>query len=47
MFGSDHMFWPDAIGLAVEAVESAAFLSDADRDAIFFGNAVSFYKLEA
>jgi predicted TIM-barrel fold metal-dependent hydrolase len=47
MFGSDHMFWPDAIGLAIEAVESAPFLSEADKDDIFFNNAQAFYKLRA
>jgi len=47
MFGSDHMFWPDAIGLAIEAVETASFLSDADKSDIFYGNAARFYKLEA
>lgn len=46
MFGSDHMFWPDAIGLAIEAVESASFLSDADKDDIFHGNALRFYKIK-
>jgi len=47
MFGSDHMFWPDAIGLAIEAVEAASFLSDAEKNDIFYGNALRFYKLEA
>jgi predicted TIM-barrel fold metal-dependent hydrolase len=47
MFGSDHMFWPDAIGLAIEAVEAASFLSDSEKNDIFYGNAVRFYKLEA
>jgi predicted TIM-barrel fold metal-dependent hydrolase len=47
MFGSDHMFWPDAIGLAITAVESAPFLSDDDKNAIFHDNAVRFYKLKA
>jgi predicted TIM-barrel fold metal-dependent hydrolase len=47
MFGSDHMFWPDAIGLAIDAVESASFLSESERNDIFYGNAVRFYKLEA
>jgi len=45
MFGSDHMFWPDAIGLAIEAVEAAPFLSEADKDDIFFNNAQRFYQL--
>ncbi|HEV7608080.1 MAG TPA: amidohydrolase family protein [Steroidobacteraceae bacterium] len=47
MFGSDHMFWPDAIGLAIEAVESASFLSEDDKNDIFCGNALRFYKLQA
>jgi predicted TIM-barrel fold metal-dependent hydrolase len=46
MFGSDHMFWPDAIGLAIEAVEAASFLTEADKDDIFFNNAQGFYKLK-
>jgi predicted TIM-barrel fold metal-dependent hydrolase len=47
MFGSDHMYWPDAIGIAIDAVESAPFLSDADKNDIFYNNAVRFYKLDA
>jgi len=46
MFGSDHMYWPDGIGLAIAAVEAAPFLSEADKNDIFFNNAVSFYKLQ-
>lgn len=45
MFGSDHMYWPDAIGLAIEGVESAAFLSEEQKRDIFYNNAVRFYKL--
>jgi predicted TIM-barrel fold metal-dependent hydrolase len=45
MFGSDHMFWPDGIGMAVEGIESASFLTDAQRRDIFYNNAVRFYKL--
>jgi predicted TIM-barrel fold metal-dependent hydrolase len=47
MFGSDHMFWPDAIGLAVEGVESAKFLTEAQKQDIFYNNAVQFYRLAA
>lgn len=47
MFGSDQMFWPEAIGLAIEGVESAAFLTAADKQAIFHDNAVRFYRLAA
>lgn len=45
MFGSDHMFWPDGIGMAVEGIESAAFLTEAQKRDIFYNNAVRFYKL--
>lgn len=45
MFGSDHMFWPDAIGLSVQAVEAATFLTEAQKQDIFHDNAVRFYKL--
>jgi predicted TIM-barrel fold metal-dependent hydrolase len=45
MFGSDHMYWPEAIGLAVEAVDSASFLTPAERQDIFYGNATRFLKL--
>ena len=47
MFGSDQMVWPDAIGLAIEGVESATFLTDAQKRDIFYNNAVEFFDLEA
>lgn len=46
MFGSDHMFWPEGIGLAVEGVESAAFLTAEQKRDIFYGNAVRFFRLD-
>ena len=45
MFGSDQMAWPDTIGRAIEAVESAPFLSDAQKQAIFYDNAARFLRL--
>lgn len=45
LFGSDQMYWPDAIGMAVEGVESATFLTPADKRNIFYGNAVRFLRL--
>jgi uncharacterized protein len=45
MFGSDQMFWPDAIGLAIQGVETAAFLTEAQKQDIFHDNAARFYKL--
>ena len=46
MFGSDQMVWPDAIGRAVEGIESAAFLSEQQKRDIFYNNAARFLRLE-
>jgi predicted TIM-barrel fold metal-dependent hydrolase len=45
MFGSDQMAWPDAIGLAIEGVDSAPFLSPEHKRDIFYANAVRFLRL--
>jgi len=42
MFGSDQMAWPETIGKAVEAIESADSLSREQKCDIFFNNAVRF-----
>jgi hypothetical protein len=47
MFGSDGGAWIDAIGLAVDGVASAPFLSAAQTRAIFFAPAARFYRLDA
>ena len=46
MFGSDQMYWPEAIGMAVEAIDSATFLTPDERRDIFYGNAMRFLKLD-
>ena len=46
MFGSDQMVWPEAIGLAIDGIESAAFLSPEQKRDIFYNNAVRFLKLK-
>jgi uncharacterized protein len=46
MFGSDEMYWPEGIGLAVEGIESAPFLTAAEKRDIFYNNAVRFLKLD-
>ncbi len=46
MFGSDQMVWPDAIGQAIETVESAPFLSDKQRRDIMCRNAMTFLRLD-
>jgi len=46
MFGSDQMVWPEKIGAAVEAIEQAPFLTDEQKQDIFYNNAARFLRLE-
>jgi hypothetical protein len=46
LFGSDQMFWPEVIGMAIEGIESASFLSEREKRDIFYNNAVRFLGLE-
>ncbi len=46
MFGSDQMIWPESIGMAIEAIESAEFLTEEEKRDIFYNNAVQFLRLE-
>jgi predicted TIM-barrel fold metal-dependent hydrolase len=46
LFGSDQMFWPEAIGMAIDGIQSASFLSEQEKRDIFYNNAVAFLKLE-
>jgi hypothetical protein len=45
MFGSDQMVWPEAIRLAIEGIESASFLTAAQKRDIFYNNAAKFLRL--
>ena len=45
MFGSDQMFWPSAIGTAVESIDSAPFLTHDEKRDIFYNNAARFLRL--
>ena len=45
MFGSDQMWWPGAIGRAVEAIEAASFLTHEQKRDIFYNNAARFLRL--
>lgn len=45
MFGSDQMVWPEAIGMTVDAIESATFLSRDQKRDIYCRNAARFLKL--
>jgi predicted TIM-barrel fold metal-dependent hydrolase len=46
MFGSDQMVWPEAIGMGIEGIESAKFLSKEEKRDIFYNNAARFLKLK-
>jgi predicted TIM-barrel fold metal-dependent hydrolase len=45
MFGSDQMEWPEAIGLGIEAIEAADFLTAEQKRDIFYNNASRFLRL--
>ena len=47
LFGSDQMYWPDAIGEAIRAIDEAPFLSDAQKRDILYDNAARFLRLDA
>jgi predicted TIM-barrel fold metal-dependent hydrolase len=46
MFGTDAMTWPEAIGMAVEGIESATFLTAEQKRGIFHDNAARFLGLD-
>ena len=45
LFGTDQMLWPGAVGLAIEKVKAAPFLTDQQRRDILYNNAASFLGL--
>jgi predicted TIM-barrel fold metal-dependent hydrolase len=45
MFGTDSVVWPDAIPIAIEAIESADFLTGSQKQDIFYDNAARFLRL--
>jgi len=46
MYGSDQMAWPDAIPLAIQNVENAPFLTEEQKQDIFYNNAAKFYNIK-
>jgi uncharacterized protein len=46
MFGTDQMRWPEAIGMAIEFVESAEFLNPGEKRDILYNNAARFLRLD-
>lgn len=45
LFGSDQTLWPQAIGLAIETIEQAPFLSAEQKRDILYNNAARFLRL--
>jgi uncharacterized protein len=45
MFGSDQMNWPETIGVSIDAILEAPFLSDTQKRAILYDNAARFLRL--
>ena len=45
LFGSDQMNWPDAIGEAIKAIETAPFLDAGQKRDILYDNAARFLRL--
>ena len=45
MFGTDQMVWPETIDIAVEAINSADFLTLEQKEDIFYDNAAEFLSL--
>ena len=46
MFGSDQMIWPYAIGKSIDFLNSLDFLTEAEKEGIFYGNAARFLRLD-
>lgn len=45
MFGSDQMVWPETIGRAIQVIEDATFLTEAQKRDILYNNAARFLRL--
>jgi predicted TIM-barrel fold metal-dependent hydrolase len=45
MFGSDQMTWPDGIGIAIDWIEKADFLTAEQKRDILYNNAARFLRL--
>lgn len=46
MFGSDAAMWPQVVGIGIEAIESAAFLTETQKRNILYSNAARFLRLD-
>ena len=46
MYGSDEMIWSDALGLSIKNIEDAPFLSETQKQDIFYNNAARFFDIQ-
>ena len=46
MFGSDQAWWPEAIGIGIERIENATFLTAGQKRDILYNNAARFLAIE-
>ena len=46
MFGSDTSMWPQTLAIGIEAIESADFLTEAQKRDILYNNAARFLRLD-
>jgi len=45
LFGSDQTIWPQGIGLAIDTINEAPFLTAAQKRDILYNNAARFLRL--
>ena len=45
MFGSDQMVWPTVIGIAIDSIQSADFLTPQQKRDILYNNAAKFFRM--
>jgi len=46
MFGSDQMMWPYAIGKSIDFLNSLDFLTEGEKEGIYYNNAARFLRLD-
>lgn len=46
LFGSDQMVWPETLERAIQVIEEAPFLDEAQKRAILYENAKRFLRLQ-
>lgn len=45
MYGSDEMMWPQSMRISIENIRSAAFLTEQQKEDVFYNNAAKFLQL--